>query len=313
MLKPDSKVYIAGHRGMVGSAIHQKLKDRGFEHIITATRDELDLRDQAAVNSFFNEHKPDVVILAAAKVGGIMANNIYRSEFLYENLMIQSNVIHASYENGAEKLLFLGSSCIYPKHCPQPMKEDYLLTGTLEDTNEPYAIAKIAGIKLCESYKRQYGKNFISVMPTNLYGYNDNYNLETSHVLPALIHKFHLAKENGEEKVTVWGSGEPLREFMFSTDMAEACLYVLEYYDGHEMINIGTGEEVSIRQLAELVKEVIGFEGDLDFDRTKPDGTPRKLLDCSRLHGLGYSHKISLKEGIALAYEDFLSTSTIRI
>ena len=313
MIDSSAKVFIAGHRGMVGSAIHKQLTERGFENILTATRDQLDLTDQKKVKDFFGEHHPDVVILAAAKVGGIMANNIYRSEFLYENLMIQSNVIHSSYENGAQKLLFLGSSCIYPKACPQPMKEDYLLTGKLEDTNEPYAIAKIAGIKLCESYNRQYGSDFISVMPTNLYGYNDNYNLETSHVLPALIHKFHLAKTNGEEKVVVWGTGEPLREFMFSTDMAEACLYVLEHYQGHDMVNIGTGEEVSIRQLAELIKTVIGFDGELVFDTTKPDGTKRKLLDCSKLHELGYRSKVSLKEGIGLAYEDFLTTSTIRI
>ena len=311
MIQKNSKIFIAGHRGMVGSAIMKAYQERGYENIITSSRDQLDLRDQHAVRDFMQAQRPDVVILAAAKVGGIMANNIYRAEFLYDNLMIQSNVIHESHEVGVEKLLFLGSSCIYPRDAVQPLNEDYLLTGKLEDTNEPYAIAKIAGIKMCESYHRQFGSNFISVMPTNLYGYNDNYDLETSHVLPALIHKFHLAKINNEPSVTIWGTGSPLREFMFSSDLADACIHVLENYKDYGLINIGTGEEVSIKELAVLIKKIVGFEGDLEFDTSKPDGTPRKLLDCTKLHDLGFRHKISLEEGIELAYEDFKKSSAL--
>ncbi|RIJ41575.1 GDP-L-fucose synthase [Pontibacter oryzae] len=304
MLK-NSKVYVAGHRGMVGSAIVRKLKAEGFSEIITRTSKELDLRSQAAVEQFFTEEKPEYVFLAAAKVGGIQANNTYRADFLYDNLMIEANIIHAAYITGVEKLMFLGSSCIYPKLAPQPLREDYLLTGELEPTNEPYAIAKIAGIKLCEAYRDQYGCNFISVMPTNLYGYNDNYDLNNSHVLPALIRKFHEAKEAGATTVTVWGTGSPMREFLFADDLAEACFFLMQNYDGKELVNIGTGEDVSIKDLALLVKEVVGFEGSLEFDTSKPDGTPRKLMDVSKLHSLGFKHSTELREGIALAYADF--------
>ncbi len=290
---------------MVGSAICRKLEQEGYTHIITKTSKELDLRDQQAVLSFFESEKPDYVFLAAAKVGGIQANNTYRAEFLYDNLMIEANIIHAAYVHGVAKLQFLGSSCIYPKMAPQPLKEEYLLTGPLEQTNESYAIAKIAGIKLCEAYRDQYGCNFISVMPTNLYGYNDNYDLNNSHVLPALIRKFHEAKDNAAPSVTVWGTGSPRREFLFADDLAEACIFLMENYSGRELVNIGTGEDVTIKELALLVKEVVGFEGELVFDTTKPDGTPRKLMDVSKLHQLGYQHKTQLKEGIALAYADF--------
>ncbi len=300
---------MAGHRGMVGSAILRKLQTEGYTKLITKTSSELDLRNQQAVADFFAVEKPDYVFLAAAKVGGIVANNTYRADFLYENLAIQNNVIHSAYVNGVKKLLFLGSSCIYPKLAPQPLKEEYLLTGPLEPTNEPYAIAKIAGIKLCDAYRDQYGCNFISVMPTNLYGYNDNYHPENSHVLPALIRKFHEAKTNGEQTVSIWGSGSPMREFLFADDLADACFFLMENYNEPNLINIGTGEDLSIKDLALLVKEVIGFEGDLVFDTSKPDGTPRKLMDVSKLHSLGWKHQIELKQGIALAYQDFLSKS----
>lgn len=304
-MEKTSKIYIAGHRGMVGSAILRQLEANGHTNIITRTSSELDLRNQQAVFEFFETEKPDYVFLAAAKVGGIHANNTFRGEFLYDNLMIEANIIHSAHLSGVKKLMFLGSSCIYPKMAPQPLKEEYLLTGPLEQTNEPYAIAKIAGIKLCESYRDQYGSNFISVMPTNLYGYNDNYDLQNSHVLPALIRKIHEAKDNGAPTVTVWGTGSPKREFLFADDLAAACVYLMETYDGRELVNIGTGEDVSIKELALLIKDVIGFEGELEFDTSKPDGTPRKLMDVTKLHSLGFKHKIELREGIALAYADF--------
>ncbi|WP_207429603.1 GDP-L-fucose synthase [Pedobacter sp. SYSU D00535] len=305
-MEKNAKIYIAGHRGMVGSAIYRKLEREGYSNIITRGSKELDLRDQVAVASFFAEEKPDYVFLAAAKVGGIVANNTYRAEFLYDNLMIQSNIIHNAYLNGVKKLMFLGSSCIYPKMAPQPLKEEYLLTGTLESTNEPYAIAKIAGIKMCDAYRDQYGCNYISVMPTNLYGYNDNYHPENSHVLPALIRKFHEAKVQGKDKVVIWGTGSPKREFLFADDLAEACYYLMENYNEAGLVNVGTGEDISIKDLALLVKKIIGFEGELDFDTTKPDGTPRKLMDVSKLHATGWKHTIELEEGINLAYQDFL-------
>jgi GDP-L-fucose synthase len=292
---------------MVGSAIHRKLAKEGYTDIVTRTSKELDLRDQVAVKAFFDLEKPDYVFLAAAKVGGIVANNTYRADFLYENLAIQNNVIHQSYKHGVKKLMFLGSSCIYPKLAPQPLKEEYLLTGLLEETNEPYAIAKIAGIKMCEAYRAQYGCNFISGMPTNLYGFNDNYHPENSHVLPALIRRFHEAKINDAEQVTIWGSGSPLREFLFADDLAEACYYLMQHYDEPSLVNIGTGEDISIKDLALLIKKVIGYEGALTFDSSKPDGTPRKLMDVSKLHKLGWIHKVELEQGIKLAYEDFLN------
>ena len=292
---------------MVGSAIYRKLIKEGYSSVITRTSAELDLRDQQAVADFFTTEKPDYVFLAAAKVGGIVANNTYRADFLYENLAIQNNVIHHSYLNGVKKLMFLGSSCIYPKLSPQPLKEEYLLTGLLEETNEPYAIAKIAGIKMCDAYRDQYGCNYISVMPTNLYGYNDNYHPQNSHVLPALIRKFHEAKVNGTPEVVVWGSGSPMREFLFADDLADACYFLMETYNENHLINIGTGVDLTIKDLALLIKKVIGFEGELTFDSTKPDGTPRKLMDVSKLHELGWNHKIELEEGIKLAYEDFLT------
>ncbi|RDV11089.1 GDP-L-fucose synthase [Pontibacter diazotrophicus] len=304
-MNKDAKVYVAGHRGMVGSAICRTLLANGYKNIITRTSSELDLRNQQAVSEFFAEEQPDYVFLAAAKVGGIVANNTYRAEFIYDNLMMETNVIHSAYKAGVTKLMFLGSSCIYPKLAPQPLKEEYLLTGELEPTNEPYAIAKIAGIKLCEAYRDQYGCNFISVMPTNLYGYKDNYHPQNSHVLPALIRRFHEAKEGGAETVTIWGSGSPRREFLFADDLAEACLFLMNSYDGRELINIGTGEDVTIKELALLVKEVVGYAGDIAFDTSKPDGTPRKLMDVSKLHSLGYRHKIELREGIKMAYADF--------
>jgi GDP-L-fucose synthase len=305
-VEKQAKIYVAGHRGMVGSAIYRRLKELGYENIITRTSKELDLRDQQAVKEFFENEKPEYVFLAAAKVGGIMANNIYRADFLYENLAIQNNVIHFSHENDVKKLMFLGSSCIYPKMAPQPLKEDYLLTGTLEPTNEPYAIAKIAGIKMVESYRLQYQDNYISVMPTNLYGINDNYHPENSHVLPALIRKFHEAKVNNSPTVSIWGSGTPLREFMYADDLADACVFLMENYDDLQFVNIGVGEDVSIRDLAQLIKEVVGFEGQLEFDSSKPDGTPRKLMDVSKLNSLGWKAKTDLKDGIRLAYQDFL-------
>ena len=291
---------------MVGSAIHRKLVEKGFTNFVLKTSKELDLRNQQAVSDFFQTEKPEFVFMAAAKVGGIIANNTYRADFLYENLAIQNNVIHSAYENEVTKLMFLGSSCIYPKLAPQPLKEDYLLTGLLEETNEPYAIAKIAGIKLCEAYRTQYGCDFISVMPTNLYGPNDNYDLQNSHVLPAMIRKFHEAKVSENQEVNLWGTGSPMREFLHADDLAEACVYLMENYSQPEFINVGTGTDVTIKELAETVKEIVGFEGNLHWDTTKPDGTPRKLMDVSRLHAQGWKHKIELKEGISLAYQDFL-------
>ena len=305
-MEKNAKIYVAGHRGMVGSAIFRKLKAEGYTNLVIRNSQELDLRNQQAVADFFAAEKPDYVFLAAAKVGGIVANNTYRADFLYENLAIQNNVIHQAYLQGAKKLLFLGSSCIYPKLAPQPLKEDYLLTGLLEPTNEPYAIAKIAGIKLCDAYRDQYGCNFISVMPTNLYGYNDNYQPENSHVLPALIRKFHEAKTSGSASVSVWGTGSPLREFLFADDLADACYFLMQVYNEAGLVNIGTGHDLSIKDLALLIKEVVGFTGDLVFDSSKPDGTPRKLLDVSKLHTLGWKHRIALQEGLALAYQDFL-------
>jgi len=309
-LEKNAKIYIAGHRGMVGSAIYRKLVKEGYSTIVTRTSSELDLRDLQAVTDFFDLEKPDYVFLAAAKVGGIIANNTYRADFLYENLAIQNNVIHQAYKHDVKKLMFLGSSCIYPKMAPQPLKEEYLLTGLLEETNEPYAIAKIAGIKMCDAYRAQYDCNFISVMPTNLYGFNDNYHPQNSHVLPALIRKFHEAKENGTSEVTVWGSGSPMREFLFADDLAEACYFLMENYNEPNLINIGTGEDLTIKDLALLIKKVVGFEGTLTFDSTKPDGTPRKLMDVSKLHQLGWKHKVELEEGIALAYQDFIAKNT---
>jgi GDP-L-fucose synthase len=305
-VEKDSKIYIAGHRGMVGSAIHRKLQEKGFTNFVLKTSKELDLRNQQAVSDFFKTENPDYVFLAAAKVGGIIANNTYRADFLYENLAIQNNVIHSAYETGVKKLMFLGSSCIYPKLAPQPLKEDYLLSGFLEETNEPYAIAKIAGIKMCEAYRSQYGCDFISVMPTNLYGPNDNYDLQKSHVLPAMIRKFHEAKTSGSEAVTLWGTGSPMREFLHADDLAEACVYLMDNYSEADFINIGTGTDVTIKELAETVKKTVGFEGNLIWDTTKPDGTPRKLMDVSRLHAQGWKHTIDLAQGIALAYQDFL-------
>lgn len=307
-MEKNSKVYVAGHRGMVGSAIYRKLQQEGFTNIITRTSQELDLRNQQAVAKFFIEEKPDYVFLAAAKVGGIIANNTYRADFLYENLAIQNNVIHQSYVNGVEKLMFLGSSCIYPKLAPQPLKEDYLLTGLLEETNEPYAIAKIAGIKMCDAYRAQYGCNFISVMPTNLYGYNDNYHPRNSHVLPALIRRFDEAKKLGADEVVIWGSGSPMREFLFADDLANACYFLMQTYNEPNLINIGTGEDLTIKDLALTIAEVVGYKGELKFDSTKPDGTPRKLMDVSKLHALGWKHKIELIEGLGLAYKDYLSS-----
>jgi len=301
---PNSSIYIAGHRGMVGSAIVRNLKKRGFENLILKTSSELDLRNQAAVNAFFEKEKPEYVFLSAAKVGGIVANNTFRGEFIYENLMIQSNVIHAAWKNGVKKLLFLGSSCIYPKMCEQPIKEEYLLNGFLESTNEPYAIAKIAGLKMCESYRRQYGVDMIAAMPTNLYGPNDNYDLNNSHVLPALIRKFHEAKINNFPSVEIWGTGSPKREFLHVDDLAEACFYLMENYSDVQHVNVGTGVDVSIKELAELVKDIVAFPGELLFNADKPDGTPRKLLDVSKINALGWKHKINLKEGVSLVLED---------
>lgn len=305
-MKKDSKIYVAGHRGLVGSAIVRNLEANGFTNIITRTHAELDLTNQADVRKFFEEERPEYVFLAAAKVGGIHANNTYPADFIYDNLMIQNNVIKAAHDFKVTKLLFLGSTCIYPKMAPQPIKEEYLLTGALEETNEAYAVAKIAGLEMCKFFKRQYGDNFISCMPTNLYGPNDNFDLKNSHVLPALIRKFHEAKVNGSDVVEVWGTGTPLREFIYVDDMAAACVFLMENYDGEQHVNIGTGEEVSIRQLAETVKEVVGFEGELVFNTDMPDGTPRKLTTVDKLHELGFMHKVSLNEGIRMAYEWFL-------
>lgn len=290
---------------MVGSAVRRTLERHNFSNLVFATRDNLNLTDTARVDEFFDRERPEYVFLAAAKVGGILANDTYPADFLYENMMIQNNVIHAAYKYGVQKLLFLGSSCVYPKHAPQPIKEEYLLTGPLESTNEAYAIAKIAGIKLCQAYHKQHGCRFISVMPTNLYGYGDNYHPENSHVLPALLRRFHEAKLTGHPEVSIWGTGKPLREFMFADDLAEACVFLMQNYDDPELINVGTGEEVSILDLAKLIAEVVGYTGNISFDSTKPDGTPRKLMDSSRLHALGYRHKITLREGLKLTYADF--------
>ena len=287
-MKKDSKIFIAGHRGMVGSAITRKLKKDGFNNILTRSSDQLDLRQQQATSDFFKNEKPEFVFLAAAKVGGIVANNTYRADFLYDNLLIESNIIHAAYQQQVKKLLFLGSSCIYPKLAPQPLKEEYLLTGLLEPTNEPYAIAKITGIKLCEAYRDQYGCNFISAMPTNLYGEGDNYHLQNSHVIPGMLHKFHDAKVNNAPFVELWGTGSPLREFMYVDDLAEASVFLMQNYDDKLFVNVGTGEELSIKDLANLIREVVGYEGEIRFDSTKPDGTPRKLMDSTRIHNMGW-------------------------
>lgn len=306
-MKKESKIYIAGHRGMVGSAILRSLERRGFSNLIFASSDELDLKDTQKVNRFFEKQQPEYMFVAAAKVGGILANNTYPADFLYDNLMIQNNVIHAAFVHKVKKLLFLGSSCIYPRLAPQPIKEESLLSGYLEPTNEAYAIAKIAGIKLCQAYHKQHGSRFISAMPTNMYGYGDNYHPENSHVLPALLRRFHEAKVGNKAEVAIWGSGKPLREFMFSDDLAEACVFLMEAYEDPQLINVGTGEEVSVLELAKTIAEIVGYKGKITFDSSKPDGTPRKLMDSSRLHGLGYKHKVSLREGIKLTYEDFLS------
>jgi len=303
----ESKIYVAGHRGMVGSAIVRKLNAKGFNNIVVRSSKELDLRNQQAVNSFFEMENPDIVILAAAKVGGIHANSVYRAEFLYDNLMIQANIINAAYRFEVAKLLFLGSSCIYPKMADQPLREEYLLTGELEPTNEPYAIAKIAGIKLCESYRDQYGCNFISAMPTNLYGPNDNYDLNNSHVLPALLRKFHIAKQEGNAKVEIWGTGSPKREFLHVEDLAAACFFLLQNYNEKEPVNIGCGKDISIKDLALTIKKVVGFKGKLNFDTSKPDGTPRKLLSVDKLHNLGWKHQIELEEGITSVYKEVLN------
>jgi GDP-L-fucose synthase len=302
----NAKIYVAGHRGMVGSAIVRNLQAKGYTNIVTRTHQELDLINQAAVDLFFEQEKPDYVFLAAAKVGGIQANNVFRADFIYQNLMIEANIVHAAHKADINRLLFLGSSCIYPRDCPQPIKEEYLLTGPLEPTNEPYAIAKIAGIKLCESYNRQYGRQYVSVMPTNLYGPNDNYDLNNSHVLPALLRKTHEAKQRGDAKLEVWGSGKPMREFLYVDDMADACVFLMEHNNVTEgLYNVGTGSDVTIRELAETVMQVVGFDGEIVFDASKPDGTPRKLLDVSSLIALGWVARTNLRNGIAATYEAF--------
>ena len=303
-MNKEAKIYIAGHKGMVGSAILRKLEADGYHNIIFKTSAELDLTNQQAVNNFFDTEKPEYVFLAAAKVGGINANNIYRADFIYQNMMIEANIIHASYVNKVTKLLFLGSSCIYPKMAPQPLKEEYLLTNTLEETNEPYAIAKIAGIKMCEAYREQYGCNFISAMPTNLYGPNDNYDLNNSHVLPALLRKFHTAKENGMKSVELWGTGAPMREFLHVDDLAIACIFLMQSYNEAQFVNIGTGTDITIKDLALTIKKVVGFKGELTFDTSKPNGTPRKIMDVSKINALGWKHKIELKEGIEKVYQE---------
>jgi len=303
----STRIYVAGHRGMVGSAIVRRLAAGGYENLVTRSHAELDLTSQNAVSEFFREEKPGYVFLAAAKVGGIHANNIYRAEFIYQNLMIEANIIHAAWQAGVERLMFLGSSCIYPRDCPQPMKEEYLLTGPLEHTNEPYAVAKIAGIKLCESYNRQYGTRYVSVMPTNLYGPNDNYDLDNSHVLPALIRKAHEAKVSGERGLSVWGTGKPMREFLYVDDMADACVFLMESGIPDGLFNVGTGEDVTIRELAETVMGVVGLEGTIMLDSSKPDGTPRKLLDVGRMRAIGWQAKTALREGITKTYQDFLA------
>lgn len=303
-MQKNSKIFVAGHRGMVGSAIVRNLQSKGYHNFVFRTSSELDLRNQQATANFFLQEKPEYVFLAAAKVGGIMANSTFKADFIYENLMIQNNVIHNSYVNGVKKLMFLGSSCIYPKLAPQPLEEDYLLTGELEPTNEPYALAKITGIKMCDAYRDQYGCNYISVMPTNLYGPNDNYDLNNSHVMPAMIRKFHEAKINNNPTVTLWGTGTPLREFLHADDMADACVYLMENYNEKGLVNIGVGEDLSIKALAKMIKNIVGFEGEIVWDSTKPDGTPRKLLDVSKLHRAGWEAKIGLKEGITEVYKE---------
>jgi GDP-L-fucose synthase len=304
-MNQQDKIYVAGHNGMVGSAIIRKLRKEGFSDPVVRGSGELDLRVQADVNAFFEKERPDHVFLAAAKVGGILANDTFRAEFLYDNLMIQGNIIHAAYRSGVKKLLFLGSSCIYPKMAPQPLKEEYMLTGPLESTNEPYAIAKIAGIKMCDAYRSQYGSDFISVMPTNLFGPNDNYDLNTSHVLPALLRKFHEAKEKGESEVVLWGSGTPRREFLHADDLADACFFLMRNYSEPGLVNIGTGQDLEINELAAIIRDIVGFKGGIKHDLSKPDGTPRKLMDVSKLHKMGWKAKISLEEGIRRVYEDF--------
>ncbi len=315
-MKKNSKIYIAGHSGMVGSAVTRRLEELNYSNLIRRNSSQLNLIEQAAVNDFFENEKPEIVIVAAAKVGGILANNTYRADFIYDNLMIEANIINAAYKSGVEKLIFLGSSCIYPKLAPQPLKEEYLLSDYLEFTNEPYAIAKIAGIKLCENYFRQYGANFYSAMPTNLYGINDNFDLQTSHVLPALIRKFHEAKTNGDKTVSLWGSGKPKREFLFVDDLAEAIVYLMENIDAKDLygkdisqINIGTGEDLSIAELASLISDIVGFDGEIKYDPSKPDGTPRKLMDVSRIHELGWKHRTSLRKGIEETYKWYLKNN----
>jgi GDP-L-fucose synthase len=305
IISKQAKIYVAGHRGLVGSAFVRRLEAGGYTNILTRTHADLDLTEQSAVTAFFQREKPDYVFLSAAKVGGIKANNLYRAEFIYQNLMIETNVIHAAWKAGVNKLMFLGSSCIYPRDCPQPIKEEYLLTGTLEPTNEPYALAKIAGIRMCDSYNFQYGTQYVSVMPTNMYGPNDNYDLDNSHVLPALLRKAHEAKMRGDKKYVVWGSGKPMREFMYVDDLADACVFLMEQGVGEGLYNVGTGTDVTIAELAETVMRVVGFKGDIEFDASKPDGTPRKLLDVSRMRTLGWSAKTSLQDGIATTYQDF--------
>lgn len=311
-MEKSSKIYVAGHRGMVGSAIVRRLEENGYTNIVYRTSAELDLRNQAAVEEFFKNEKPEYVFLAAAKVGGIHANNTYPAEFLYDNLMIETNIINSAYKNSVKKLLFLGSSCIYPKFAQQPIKEEYLLTGSLEETNEAYAIAKIAGIELCKFYRRQYGCDYISAMPTNLYGINDNFNLETSHVMPALIRKFHEAKMNNSEEVVMWGTGKPRREFMYVDDLADSLIHLMLNYSDEIHVNLGTGEDIEIGELANLIKEIVGYEGKITNDLTKPDGTPRKLLDVTRLNSTGFKHKIELKEGIEAVYNWFLKTQDVK-
>ncbi len=308
-MEQTAKIYIAGHRGMVGSGIERKLRKEGYHNIVTRTSSELDLRNQQAVNEFFEQEKPAYVILAAAKVGGIHANNTYRAEFIYDNLMIEANIIHAAYLNKVTKLLFLGSSCIYPKLAPQPLKEEYLLSGYLEATNQPYAIAKIAGIEMCDSYRFQYGCNFISAMPTNLYGTNDNYHPENSHVLPALIRRIVLAKQNNEPNVTIWGTGTPRREFLHVDDLADACFFLLQNYNEQGLVNIGSGTDVSIKELAEMIVAEVGYEGQIEFDKTKPDGTPRKLMDTSKINKLGWISQINLKDGLSKTIKEFNNTN----
>jgi GDP-L-fucose synthase len=319
-MNKDSRIYVAGHRGLVGSAILRKLQSERYSNLVLRSHKELDLMRQAEVEAFFKSEKPEYVFLAAAKVGGILANNTYPAEFIYQNLSIESNVIHSAYSAGVKKLLFLGSSCIYPRECPQPMKEEYLLSGKLEPTNEPYAIAKIAGIRMCQSYNMQYGTKFVSVMPTNVYGPGDNFDLKTSHALPALIRKFHEAKisdkgqaRSNQKIVTIWGTGTPRREFLFVDDLADACVFVMNNYDGSEIVNIGVGKDISIRELAELIKEIVGFEGSIRYDSSKPDGTLRKLLDVSKLHSLGWKSRTSLREGIEKTYKWYVEEGTRRV